>query len=209
MTPEILAIDSGGGIDVDGVSSTRMVYDFAITHPNHVVAVKGQGGENKTKANDRVVPIRYSTISFKRPKTDTVAKVVLHLLHTIYYKNQLDALINREGAGLPASWETCEEIDDEYILQMTSEKKVLEKLGSRMTQVWKKVSEGRKNDYWDCAVYQLAAAELADVRSIEPEEKLVSKRQKREELRRERLYRPKPERRFSRSDGRPWISRRR
>ncbi len=209
MSPEILAVDSGGGIDLGGISSTRMVYDFAMQHPERVVAVKGQGGENRAKPGSRITPIRYSTIRFKRPGTDVDAKVLLHLLHTIYYKNILDNLILREETGLPVLWEECEEIDDDYILQLTSEKQVLVRVGNRMTKEWRKVSEGRRNDLWDCSVYQIACADLVDVRAIEPEEKLVEKRDKRSQRRRDRRNAPPSQRRFSRADGRPWISRRR
>lgn len=62
------------------------------------------------------------------------------------------------------AWQLAAPDDEDYNRQMASEQKVLIRRGmARPLERWVKVVEGAKNHYWDCEVYQRAAAHLAKV----------------------------------------------
>ena len=145
IQPTALLIDSGG-------SRTNEVYEFA------------------ARDAQRIIPIRGSSHAMRKPwtltrldKTKTGAEqgVGLRIVDTAFFKDMLARLIHDEDLS---KWMPHGDATDDYIQQMASEHKILDPRKRR--ELWVPVSGGAANHYWDCEVYQCAAAYMAQLGNI-------------------------------------------
>ncbi len=138
-------IDSGGGRADSGVSRTAEVYDFCSRHRGWV-PVKGSSGQMRA-------PLRYSNLEhFPGTNKAIPGGLTLLMLDTAYFK---DFLSGKLGVvpGDPGAYMLHSETTKEYAGQMLAEYK--DDHGDWVCRA------GRDNHYWDCEIYNLAAAEAA------------------------------------------------
>lgn len=183
ISPDMLVIDSGG---TDGNKAfADSVYAFAGRDPR-IYAIKGSSLANP--ARDIV-----------RRRTDATRKrgADLYMLDVGKFKDLLAARIQMEevdGGGW--IWECNESITDEYVRHMTGEHKIKVRKGNTRRIRWVPRSAGRRVDYWDCEVYQMAGARLGRVANMPAEAELVAARDK--------MMRPRG--RENREEGRSWVN---
>ncbi len=145
MRAPALVIDSG--------ARTSEVYDFAFRMAPRVIPLKGgsvgRGGRSW-----------YESPLNERPGLKPVA---LRVINTEFYKDLLACLIADPD---PKRWQLHDHIPDEYMRQMSSEHRVLDRRTN--TPHWEKISSGAANHFWDCEVYQTAVAEWGNVSFVPP-----------------------------------------
>jgi hypothetical protein len=76
-------------------------------------------------------------------------------------------------------WHLNSRNDVEYNQELSNCVKVVERVGNHLEEVWRPVSEGAVIDYFDCEVYQVAAAYMMQVHTL-PSRQVIDAR--REEL---------------------------
>ena len=204
MTPDLLLIDSGGGIWIEDedASTTDLVYQFAERDPARIIPVKGYGGKKKPAKRISENKIRSSD---SRRKGRKFGEVILRVLDTQTYKDILNYRILSEN---PVMWEEHGEIELDYCKQMASERKVFIREGQSGYVAWQPYSKNTANHYWDCSVYQCAGADMVQCHTFPSEEELSSERERLYQKRQQRRGRSKPSR-FSNPHGQKWLSNRR
>jgi phage terminase large subunit GpA-like protein len=136
----------GGGfmncyaILIDRQSREEDVDNFALSDPARIIPIFGShlewtGWPVKDKAHHKVSGIR------------------IWELETVQLKNMLNRLIKDPD---PTKWMPHNQVNHDYCAQMSSEERIFDPKKKRM--VWKK---RRANHFWDCEVYQCAAAKQA------------------------------------------------
>jgi phage terminase large subunit GpA-like protein len=166
MTPYFTLIDSGGGESADGFNGSRTneVYQFTRTNSRQLIPVKGHPGGRAARA-----PFYFSRIDYS-PRTAGVQgqvafQINLMLIDVNFYKSVLSNRM-RKDATEPDYWGLNKGVGRDYIRQMSSEHRILDpKTGSA---TWKKISQSVENHFWDCEVYQTAAADMAQVNLFKP-----------------------------------------
>ena len=139
---------------VDSGFRTDEVYRFCRTWQDKTKAIKGlediTGGRfyraNKIDINSRtgaVIP----------------GGLVLWNLNVTQYKDKINRLVTSQN---PAKWNIFRKPSDDYLLQFTSEHKVLirNRTTGKAKEVWQKKKESAANHYLDAEVYALAAADI-------------------------------------------------
>ena len=134
IRPAALLIDSGG-------DKTDQVYQFAMR-------------------DARILCTKGASWQMKKPwqLTHLANGIGLRTIDTGYYKDMLTRLM-REGDQ--QKWTVYDGITEQYCQEMTSEIKVIDRKTDKY--VWKKRTEGRRNEAWDTEVLQCAAADMAHV----------------------------------------------
>lgn len=189
MAPAKLYIDAGGGGEKGDTSRTDEVYRFAIARPGRVQPVKGWGGYGRPE-----ILISPRRITYKPPgEGRNPYEVSLMVLDTQGLKDLLANWIALEGDAAGEKWELPADIDAEYAREMTAERKVVERQGNALIELWKPLP-GRARDFFDCEVYQIAAARAERV-ALMPDE---------DALERERFARAHPKKPEDR-DGKRWV----
>lgn len=152
---DLLLIDTGGTYDVNDEDSSRtdQIYKFTLTD-RRIVAVKGN------VKNER--PIMPRNVTYKPPNGDAPYSVHLHHLNVHYFKDVLAERLTQTYAGSDL-WLECFGIDSDYVQHMTSEHRVLERVGRQARMMWRTLAKGVPNHLWDCAVYQCAGADMLRV----------------------------------------------
>jgi len=150
--PQLLAVDTGGGMITPDGSRTHDVYRLATRDPR-VVCFKGQPNRSPLDA-----PMRETTTRYSPPGRGGSVEVELRLVNSEHYKDRLAAMIRSDE---PVLWEENETADAAYQRQMASEHKVMEVSAKGTKWLWKKRAQKHPNHLWDCAVYQIPAADLA------------------------------------------------
>jgi phage terminase large subunit GpA-like protein len=162
---QLCLIDSGGGTAQDSHESrTQEVYRFCERAPGLIVPVKGA-------AIDQIRTVRASPYA----KDARGNMVPLYTLNVGRLKDELMRLV-RVPAGGDGEWELNEDVDADFLRQMTSEHKIT--IDAR-TQERRWVRKGTMpNHLWDCCVYQIAAADpdLGKVGMIPPPEEIEAAR---------------------------------
>lgn len=187
MTPALLVVDAGGGADTGtDATTTELVHRMALADPR-IRAVKGEGGESRPAQVIRTRRITYRPPGGKSNPFETV----LHLLDTQYLADVLAARIaqepNEDGAEI---WELCEDGDGDpaYHEHMRGMNKVIVRRGQKVIEMWQATSHGRRVDYWDGEVYQVAAAKMARCELLPDEDELERQRDLRRQERRDRAH---------------------
>lgn len=138
----------GCGIDTGG-HHTSKVYEFCKSRwGRHVYALKGDGGQGK--------PVAF------RPSKSNSGKVNLYRVGVDTVKSLLAAQLSREEAGpgychFPAAY------GREHFEQLLAERPKVVMIKGQRTLVWRKKSEGARNEALDCRVYACAALEIMGV----------------------------------------------
>lgn len=156
MQPMLLLVDVGGGTATDaGENRTDQVYRWASKDPARILCVKGYGGQGKPFRD--VMPGKHT---YKRAGYSSYETRVA-TIDTQKFKDVLAQRINHEPEpGKPCIWELCDGIPPEYLEHMQAEHKVQIRKGGSHVERWVVRSHGRRNDYWDCEVYQLAGSKV-------------------------------------------------
>lgn len=154
----ILIIDAGGSNAVDGqlIPRSDETLRYAATNRSLIIPILGR---NRQNAGDPRIRISDS-------EKASAYGVTVRLIDTNFYKDVLAYRLNTPSDREPAElWEENESITQEYAKHMTSEERVQNK---RKEWVWQLKVKSSRNDWWDCAVYQCAAADLVEVADARP-----------------------------------------
>ena len=152
LRPQLTCIDSG--------YRTDEVYQFCRAKAELYRPIKGQ---------QRIsgIPIRMSRLD--RDMGGGMIRHGLQLWHidTSHFKDKLIRHMHTQP-GDPGAWHLPEDVTEDYIRQITSEHKVVNRKASGIVEeVWTlKVGAGRSNHWWDCEVYAAAAADMLGVYAI-------------------------------------------
>lgn len=153
---EIAFIDSGAGVGEYGVSRTAEVYDFCRRF-RKIIPIKGQ---------QRMSSAYKVTTLDVYPGTNKVIPGGLKLYHinVTYYKDYLASKLSVPAHDAGA-WHLHKEVDYSYARQMCAEYK-------DDNGFWQKL-KNRENHWWDCAVYNLALADIVGVKYLQNKKKEV------------------------------------
>lgn len=165
LQPQMLVIDARGGTaatTADG-SRTDEVYRWSLTDPR-VVPMVGHGGNSAPTS-----PIRRNSSPYKPPGSPASYRVERVTIWPDYFKDILAARIRHAD---PDVWQLHGDCGHDYIAQITSERRVLAKVASRMVMTWKPKAKHSDNHFWDCETMLVAAAQLANVEHL-PDEKTL------------------------------------
>ncbi len=175
MKPRLMVIDSGGTkSEGEDLSRTQQVYQFALTDPARIYPIKGN-------SQPQAQPIRHTKVSCTAPDAGEDRRLALRLIDPNYFKDVLASRISIVEGG-EGEWQLSKAAaDDEYLRGMPVEHKIYDRKRSRY--VWAPVSGGaaKRNHPWDMESYQCAAADMAAVALIPPEEELERSRSETQE----------------------------
>lgn len=150
---------------IDSGYRTDEVYDFCRKWRDRARAIKGQ---------DRLygVPYRVSRIE-RHPRTGAAIPEGISLWHidTSYYKDKISRMIS-SNPGDPAKWHIFRNVSEDYVNQFCGEHKIIirDRKKGRAIEVWRPKNKATKNHYWDCSVYNVAAADMLRISSLRPED---------------------------------------
>jgi terminase, large subunit len=164
-TPNLWGIDSGGGEseEYSDLSRTAECYLFCVRHPG-VIPFKGNG---------RMQQIYSKTIIDKLPGTNKPmpGTVALHNINTRIFKNRLASKLMVEPSD-PGAWHLHSGLREEDVKMGHPLSIGKDYLRTFATQMCAETLQGinwvnptkRANHLWDCGVYELALAEIAQVK---------------------------------------------
>jgi phage terminase large subunit GpA-like protein len=134
-----MLIDSGG-------NRTDEVYQFSLR-------------------DQRIKPTKGASHKMRRPwsMTTLASGVQLFMIDTEFFKDMLSRLVSDPD---PAKWQVHSTISEQYIAEMASEHKVIDRNTSKLR--WVKKSQGLRAEAWDCEVLQCAAADMANLGALQP-----------------------------------------
>lgn len=207
LLSNFLLIDSGGTAVQGGPSRTAQVYEYALSDPARIKAIKGM---NKPMG----VPVTSRHITYTPGMGGHKLKVLLHFVDTAWFKDVLESRVvgsidiqdPRTGDISECEiWQLNADDDHDYNRQMASEHKVLARLsGGKPLEVWELITAGADNHYRDVEVYQLAASHMAAVGSLPPLPEIIAARRAEQSGRRQQKHKA-PTRGMRMPDGRPYF----
>lgn len=139
-------------LGVDSGDQTETVYSFCLKHAESGVVIPLKGFESSIKTRDK-----FKVVTMKNKG------IQLLEIYVDLYKNQLSRYLNQtlrdEDTELPEGYITfAGTYSDEYLRQLTTEKKVKERTSAGNFKIkWK---SGGRNEAFDLNVYCLCLAEL-------------------------------------------------
>jgi phage terminase large subunit GpA-like protein len=142
---------------VDSGDRTDEVYDFIVINQEWAVPVKGS-------SNPLLSRYKISTIDKSESKAHGMR---LYIVDGQQYKDMIAGRMNRPNG--PGSWMVYKDCDREYAEQICAEEKVIEKKAGREIEVWRPKGSHAANHYLDAEVYAALAADLLQVRYLQPE----------------------------------------
>ncbi len=174
----LLYIDTGGTRQEEDVASrTMQVYTWALRNRARVRPIKGwprpQPGVFLKPGRAHIEqgpPARRG--KRQRPVAQNLR---LWLVDTHHFGDELADLVNRppdEETGVEV-WTLNTHNDADYNKHLSNVIKIPERHGNTIRERWVPKSPAARIDYWDCEVYQIAAAYLAQVHlltDIEPDD---------------------------------------
>ena len=165
MIPELTLIDSGGTrLEDEAASRTMEVYRWALKRRSRVRAIKGA---NRQSRNGLFV---WPGVGWLNPgpqgRREGEKKIKLQIwwLDTHHFADELAHQIGI-GDEDPAAWQwtlDCE-IDEVYDKHLSNAVKIPVRDRGRIVERWVPKASGARLDMWDCEVYQIAAAYMANV----------------------------------------------
>lgn len=151
-------------LGVDANYRTQEVYQFCLTDPVRIKALRGE-----TKINRPISVTRVTYRDPQLPESTGLRDLWLNNLNVEHYKDRLFAMVTAATKGT-AIWELNAENDEDYNQQLASEHKILIREGRKApVERWQLVTAGARNHYLDAEVYQLAMADIARVDLISGE----------------------------------------
>lgn len=142
---------------IDSGYRTDEVYLFCADFPDVARPIKGH--------QRRVVPV--SPTRIERDWIGKAGGLQLWNLDVGYFKDKLARHMSAD-LGTPGCWNVHANPEEAYLLQMTSEHKgfVRSRTTKRVTQEWSKKRGSGANHWWDCEVYNQAAADMLGVYTL-------------------------------------------
>lgn len=140
-------IDSGGGMGDFGVSRTTEVYNWCRLH-RHIFPIKGQQRMSKLWKCEALD-------NYPGTNKPIVGGLNLYHINVTSLKNDLERKLKIAPSD-PGAWHLHTECSDDYARQMCSEYK--DERG-----FWQ-CPRGKANHFWDVSVYQLALAEIVQIK---------------------------------------------
>ena len=202
--PAFMLIDAGGGTETDtGGNRTDEVFRWAGKMAPLVVACRGMGG----KIDPMQAPDFRDGYHVYAQKGYAGYRVRQITINTQRFKDILAARINHEPEpGKPSLWELCDGLPSGYLEGMRAEHKVGVRVGSTFVHRWVIRSHGRRNEPWDCEVYQMCAAKIVGA-ELAPDETKLEKERKETREGRARVVAavPKPNP-YATGDGRAYLA---
>lgn len=146
------------GVFIDSQYRQPEVIDFARKYPAVVKLLKGDEFEDPR-------PFNVSKIE-RHPRTGAAIGIQLWRVNVGLFKDELAAAIKLSGES--GAFHVYRDAGDDYLNEMTSEHKVLERQGKRGTPVerWQKKHGRAQNHFWDTEVYNRAIAKLLRIDSL-------------------------------------------
>jgi phage terminase large subunit GpA-like protein len=178
MQPELVLIDSGGTrMEGDPASRTMQVYRWSLARRSRVRPIKGA---SQPKRGLFIWPGRGWVEGGRRNAEGKPIKDELRIwyLDTHHFGDELADLIGR-GIGKPDEeiWHLNSRDDEEYNRHLSNAVKVLVRRGSTMAEEWLPIAAGAHVDLYDCEVYQLAAAYMANIHVLPTQQEIDRYRQ--------------------------------
>lgn len=152
-------------IAIDSGNWTEEVYDFCYYHSDVCIPIKGSSHPQSTK-------IKITSLDKKGR-----FGLKLYVLDTSKYKDFIFARM-KVPIDQIGSWNVCDEIEAEYVEQVTAEQKIqiINKKTGAVREEWQKITSHADNHYLDCEVYAAAAADVYDVRDIYTIKQMIEER---------------------------------
>jgi phage terminase large subunit GpA-like protein len=151
--PYMLFADAGGGSkNEESENITQRVYLLARTNPR-IVPLHGHGGSRRMPEVMRMISREYVPPGQAKPITVKYLRIDVNHFKTVLAKD----LATKDGDE--DIWQIHSAADEVYCREMTGEHKVLLRKGRGQEFAWVPVSPGAPTHYWDCEVYQRAAAD--------------------------------------------------
>lgn len=145
----LCAIDSG--------DRTDEVYDFCVINQEWAVPVKGSSTPLLARYKASIIE-----------KADSKAYGMrLYIVDGGQYKDMIAGRMQRKNG--PGSWMVYKGCDKEYAEQICAEEKVTVKKNGKEVNTWKTKGSHTANHYLDTEVYAALAADLLQVRYLQPE----------------------------------------
>jgi phage terminase large subunit GpA-like protein len=137
---------------VDSGFRTSEVYQFCREH--RPVTFPSKGSNN---------PALVASVRLGHPEMATI----LFTFKADSFKDRLSGFIGRKP-GEPGEWCIPRDITEDYIRQMTSERRVIVRKKGRPFSTWEPITESTPNHLWDCEVLNTLAADQIQVRYLDP-----------------------------------------
>jgi len=146
-------IDSGGTTASDGANTrTAEVYDFCRTVPN-MAPIKGY-------SRGLTTPWKVTRLDSMPDGKPINGGLLLYRLQTNYFKDTLTAKLQVELGNPGCFWLHGDiEPESDYLRHMTVEER-------QQDGTWQN-PRGKRNDLWDCEVYNLAAADILRLHALQ------------------------------------------
>ena len=176
LTVESLLIDTGGTrLEDEQASRTMEVYRWSLARRAKVRPIKGA---THPKQGLFIWPGRGFIDRGSRGsgrRRSRAGEIRIWHLDTHHFGDELADLVTRdekppEGSPHPElyaePWKLNRRNDAEYNAHLSGAVKVLVRRGSSLHEEWVPKSRGTRIDLWDCEVYQVAAAYMAQVHTL-------------------------------------------
>lgn len=182
--PELVLIDSGGTrMEGETASRTMQVYRWVVRRSARARAIKGASSLKRRREGLYIWPGKGVLDQGGQRKNLRIWFVDTH-----HFGDLLNEMVHQGVTDdEEETWLLNRQDDDEYNTQLSNVQKRLMRSGRGPgIEVWEPVEIGAANHYWDCEVYQVAAAYLARVHLLPPAEEIAAYREaEREEHRRQ------------------------
>lgn len=150
-------------VNIDTGYDTDTVYEYCKTFPEIARPIKGQNSLSGLSFRPKVIEV------FPKTGRPIPGGLTLWHLDTDHYKTKIYRWMNSEGDY--KKWFLHKGISEDYLKQVTSEKKVIERdKTGRAHEIWKTSNKSIANHYLDAEVYATAAAEMLRVYALTKEE---------------------------------------
>jgi len=181
MLPSLILIDSGGTqMEGESASRTMQVYRWVYRRRARVRAIKGAGASKRGHAGLYIWPGKglMDTGSRQAQKRRGGGKELqIWFLDTHHFGDELSELINRgvgtEGREEEELWLLNQHDDDDYNMQLSNVHKVMIQERGGLAERWVPIESGAADHYWDCEVYQIAAAYMAQVHLLPTQQEMA------------------------------------
>ena len=188
MLPEMILIDSGGTrLEHEEDSRTVEVYKWTLSRRARVRAIKG--AVRPRAGGLSIWPGKGWIDSGKRKKRQN-HDLRIWFVWTHHYYDQLATLITcgtKSDDDEPQAWLLNKRDDPEYNSHLSNNHKIVVKTkAGKMERRWVPVEAGAKIDLADCEAYSIAAAYMAQIHLLPPEEELLKIQAARQQERSER-----------------------
>ncbi len=179
MIVDMTLIDSGGTkLEGEQASRTMAVYRWATQRKGMVRPIKGASTAKRQPQGVYFWPGRgvLNPTGQGRPKGKKAGKEIrIWFLDTDHLADlmtdQISAGTTEEDAR-PEQWLLNKADDDDYNLQLSNMHKITIATKAGLEERWMPVESGAANHYWDCEVYQIAAAYMARVHLLPPRDEV-------------------------------------